>query len=348
MGWDKQDDGYTTTIALPRTADELSVFARGLSTSGDVSIIQDERLHDTDKVHIDVVAKHMTYLYLDVFAVCILEKKTGHRGVGIFTPTQWSSRAARPRFEFDVTIRLPKVPDSHPLHIPSFETHLPNFSHHVGDLLGHVNFDRLSLYGSNSHIYARSVNATQGVFNTSNAHIRGQFESHGELTLKTSNADIEADVTMYNHNADVPSNVHLTSSNAYINSTVNLPSGYAFTVTTTTSNGRIALDVPSLAADARLMLTAETSNTPAEVRVTNAFEGTFDVRTSGAKAIVRHAPATDPTGRGRRRTHQESGSVSHVKGSVQWLGEHVEAIPSSNSEGSVVVRTRNAPATLYL
>jgi hypothetical protein len=60
------------------------MFARGIQTSGNVVILQDERAHETDTVHVDIVAKHMTPNRLHLFAVCMLERTPGEQGVGIF------------------------------------------------------------------------------------------------------------------------------------------------------------------------------------------------------------------------------------------------------------------------
>ena len=150
------------------------------------------------------------------------------------TPTKWRSGGHLPSFDFDVTIRIPKLYSEHPLRIKSLETHLPNFEHHVGDLLGAVNFDSLSLQSSNAHIFSRvrstssmlygelrilimtlqSLNVTKGNFRTTNAHIRGHYESHGNLSLQTTNSDIVADVSLFSDDPNIQNTLALRTTNA--------------------------------------------------------------------------------------------------------------------------------------
>lgn len=52
--------------------------------SGNVVIIQDERMHEPDTLHVDVVAYHDASSYLHAISVCALERKPGEQGIGIF------------------------------------------------------------------------------------------------------------------------------------------------------------------------------------------------------------------------------------------------------------------------
>jgi hypothetical protein len=54
---------------------------------------------------------------------------------------------------------------------------------------------------------------TRGTFITSNAPIKGHYESHGSLTIHTSNSDVAVDVSIYNHDPQIENALHLQTSN---------------------------------------------------------------------------------------------------------------------------------------
>ncbi|KAI0821193.1 hypothetical protein BC629DRAFT_433688 [Irpex lacteus] len=340
-------------LEIPRQSDALYLFSRGIATAGNVKIIQDEKAHGEDVVLVDIEARGRTAEWLHVLAVCSLERKSGERGIGIFTPTRWPSGSHRPSFEFDVTIRLPKLSSESPLRVKSLETSLSNFEQHVADLAGSVNFDSISLRSTNGHIFSRSVNATKGSFKTTNAHIRGKYESHGDLTLKTSNAEIVADVTLYNHDESVPSVLTLQSSNSKIDSTINLFSSSSlpgsYTLTSKTTNGPQTLTIPVLPPSSTLLLSANTTNSPAKVVLPDTYEGSYVVKTTNSRAVVMNRRGRDPMGRGRKNVQWETGVGPVREGGVRWEEEHLQSVPAARSgEGRVVVKTANAPATLIL
>ncbi|KAI0087089.1 hypothetical protein BDY19DRAFT_956016 [Irpex rosettiformis] len=358
LAWDTIDGAHHVTLDISRTSDVLYLFSRGMETVGNVAIVQDERSavsadgEESQVVSVDIVARGATPMWSHVFAVCALERRNGEKGIGIFTPKKWHSGGHYPSFDFDVTIRLPRSPSGHPLHVKSIETNLPNFEHHVGDLLGSVNFDSLSLRSSNAHIFSRSLNVTHGNFETTNKHIRGHYESHGNLTLRTSNADIVADVSLFNHDPNVENVLNLQTSNAKIESTINLFSSLnhgSYTVSSKTSNGRLSLSVPVLPPDSTLHLSANTTNLAAAVAVPDTYEGTYVVKTSNSRAVVKSDRRRDPTGKERKSIQWESGTGPYREGGIEWKENHVSAVPSTEeARGSIWVSTQNAPATLYL
>jgi hypothetical protein len=117
--------------------------------------------------------------------------------------------------------------------------------------------------------------------------------------------------------------------------------GGDFFITAHTSNGPLALAVPDSPADSKLVLTARTSNKPAEVRLHGAYQGAFSVSTSNDKPEVKQMDEKGDNrqveyagGRGGRRGGE-------VKGYVYEKERNKEL-------GSVVVRTWNAPAVLWV
>ena len=110
----------------------------------------------------------------------------------------------------------------------------------------------------------------------------------------------------------------------------------SFDVQAHSSNGPVELryeDVPG-----RLVSEVRTSNAPAAV-VAPGFEGTFEVSTSNARAVVRDTRVVDPTGAGRRRVvEQETMGRGGVSGRARW--------GRARGEGRCVVCTSNAGASL--
>lgn len=84
IGWEEKDHLRVTTYKLPLSADGMYVFTRGVGIFGNVKILQDTRLHNKDYVEVEVGVPPMTSDRLGSLKVCSLERKAGHKGVGIF------------------------------------------------------------------------------------------------------------------------------------------------------------------------------------------------------------------------------------------------------------------------
>lgn len=98
-GWDWEDGKLSAKFELERSSDVLYLFKRGVKTSGNVVITQDERMHQDDLVHVDIVALPSTASFLHAesmnpqsspagflyaISVCALERAPGQQGIGIF------------------------------------------------------------------------------------------------------------------------------------------------------------------------------------------------------------------------------------------------------------------------
>lgn len=123
-------------------------------------------------------------------------------------PSFWNSN-------FHITVILPDVGNSAPLHIKDLETDLPDSGHQIGDLNNNVIFETISLSGSNGPITVQvrvnstcsilsalnecistlqSLATTTGKINTSNGQISGVFNASQSLLLSTTNSGIHVDV----------------------------------------------------------------------------------------------------------------------------------------------------------
>ncbi|GJE94708.1 hypothetical protein PsYK624_108790 [Phanerochaete sordida] len=335
---------------LDRLADALYVFSRGLFLSGNIVIVQDERIEDLDEVIVEVTPLHNTLHWLHAVSVCALMRSPQEMGIGIFAPTRWRSRSI-PGIEFEIVVRIPKLPDNEVLQIARFETNAPHFTQHIGDLNGTVLFRELSLKSSNSHISSQSVNAIDAEVMTSNSRIDGHYEVSESLRLSTSNQIINVTATMVHRDPELKPGpvLKMKTSNARIDSSVNLISalpkmvfgqGGSFVVEANTSNARLALDFPSAPVDSRLSLYARTSNNNARVQLHPTYEGQFTVKTSKQAATLNDHPVTDPSGRNRtRRVTQYNNKWTYSHGMVLWDGMHM---------GNVHLETSNGRAELDL
>ncbi|EKM53643.1 uncharacterized protein PHACADRAFT_260108 [Phanerochaete carnosa HHB-10118-sp] len=347
--WPAGQEPMMTTFKLDRMSDVLYVFTRGKYLSGNVVITQDERIEDLDSVHVDVTPLHNTPDWLSAVSVCSLMRGPNERGIGIFSPTQWRSSKI-PGLEFEVTIRLPRLPDE-VLQVARLETNVPNFTQHIGDLNETVLFRDLELKSSNSHISSQSLNALVAQVITSNSHIVGQFQASESLGLRTTNGAINVTATLVHSNPEDMQGpvLKMKTSNAKIDSFVNLVStlppmyhgqGGDFTVEANTSNVRLSLDFPTAPVDSKLNLLARTSNAKAHVRLHPTYEGRFSLRTSNQVAFVDNRPITDPSGKNRSRSIAlYNNKWAYAHGLAVWDGEYM---------GNVDVKTSNAPAELYL
>lgn len=172
-GWAHVDGQVTTTFRLSRFEDVLYLYTRGTQLHGNVVVIQDDRIDEPDVVHVDVTAQNSTRTWLHAVSVCMMERAAGEQGVALFvsaanvmnicrcmlnvcaqSPKRWRVDHL-PELSFEVTVRLPKLPEQDGLlQIARLESVMPNFSHHVGDLAGRVLFRNITLRGANAHMYA--------------------------------------------------------------------------------------------------------------------------------------------------------------------------------------------------
>ncbi|KAF7798870.1 hypothetical protein EIP86_010098 [Pleurotus ostreatoroseus] len=342
MDWTHERGHATTSFDLPLDSDALYVFARGSQVAGTIVVTQDEREHDPHKVHFDVAAVHSTPAFLEHISVCAMERRRGERGIGIFTPYNAPNNRHMPTLDFEITVRLPKLGDRDRLELNKFETRLPMFTHQLAELGERVHFQTLDLQSQYSSISSLSVNATKLAIRTSNAPIRGVYQASQSLLLSTTNGVIDAHVTLQAEDDIAPAEASLETSNAPILSHFTLASagaegeGGMFKIRTITTNERLSVDVDRAPLSSKLDLVAQTSNSPARVRLDTTFEGTFVASTSNAAAKVDWSRA-DPAGLNRDRRVTSYAYPGHVQGTVAWDYEHM---------GRVEVRTTNAPVVL--
>ncbi|KAF8802647.1 hypothetical protein BYT27DRAFT_7172708 [Phlegmacium glaucopus] len=339
-----------TTLDLPLSAEALLVLSRGPMSAGSVEIVTSPQ-QGQDVATVEVAVSYFREVIRDQAKVCRILRKDRAVGVGIFTPEWPHWRGPQDRLYFATKVILPEAsPESSPLLIKKFETDVANTIHRVGDLNKKVLFQSLLLKGSNARIDIESVQADLGIIGTSNAAIRGIFNTSASLSLITSNGQIEADVGLSSINASEPK-LSLSTSNGAVTSRISLISdtglGGSFKAGAVTSNGRLDVDFPAAPPYSLLTFGGTTSNARAVVSLNPAYEGSFILSTSLSTPLINQDRSViDPSGRNRERSLNIRKAGRVISGEVFWD----DATEDSNLKpaGLVSIRSSNARVELDL
>jgi len=231
--------------------------------------------------------------------------------------------------------------------VKSFETDVPNTAQFTKYLKSSkLSFNSIVLKGSNAPIVVESLFATTGSLTTSNAGIRGTFNTTTSLLLKTSNSPIQVDVGLHSDSTEPTFVAHTSNGNldARLHLTSSTGSGGKFDITTVTSNSPLLVAFQDAPLDSTITFEAKTSNGRAYAVLHPSYEGNFDIKTSNRfKASLNLLPTADPSGKERkRRTLVQYPKTGHAYGSTSWAGDGRSETPS----GRVNIRTSNSPVTL--
>lgn len=332
-----------TFLELPVDSDALYLFTRGSQQSGRVDIVQSTQ--PTDKVGVQVRVGYFALEALDHANICRLERKANENGVGILTSAFSHFPGNRQQLRFEVKITLPAGKNGEALHIKAFETETSNYSQDVADVWNTISFDKISLRTSNAHVNAKSVTAEDGSIRSSNGGIKGHFNSGSSLQLTTSNGPIQASVSLLNQENGAVSKLKMTTSNGKIGANIDLVThsglGGIFDVETRTSNGPVTLEYTDMPVDSILRSEARSSNAAMSVKLYSTFEGSFDIETSNAAAMLKELSVEDPSGQGRRREVTQRRERCRLRGTAYW-GE------SKEIEGYATVKTSNGRVELVI
>lgn len=336
---------FGISFDLPLSADTLYLLARGSQVKGSLQMISDPTVA-MDTMKVDIYVRHES---LDVFrrtSVCVLERKPGEKGIGIFGPQR--RIFSHPSF-FMISVHLPSSTFP-PLSISAFEANLPSFDIGFPALDHTVHFGSLTLHSTNSMINLISVSSEVADIKTTNNPISGVFRITSSLSLMTTNSPIKANISLENDpNSGKATSLNIKTTNGKLDSAIwlmtvsNSPHhSPRYFVKATTTNSPIGISFPQQHPYSHLDFTATTTNAAAWVRLNPGYEGTFDVSTSNADAQVHYDNrVADPAGKGRTRNIWRNSDMRHAAGWVEWeTGGHVKV--------SVVVLTSNAHNDLIL
>ncbi|KAJ2930149.1 hypothetical protein H1R20_g6957, partial [Candolleomyces eurysporus] len=324
------------SFELPISSDSLYLLSRGAYASGRVDILTSTaQKQDSAAVHVTVRYYHQEVR--DLVKLCKISRRFGDRGVGIFTPRYIGRGNPGNQLYFETLIVFPQSTRRHsPLRIKNLETDVHNTFHQVHEIAEHVVFSDISLTGSNSHISAADLAADVASVQTSNGAILGTFNASKELSLVTSNGLVKVDVHLDNGSSGTPSKLHIKTSNAPLEANISLYASTSgvksqypqYKVDTLTSNNKLEVDFQKSPADSTLYYDGYTSNGPTNVQLHAAYQGSFKVSTSNSWGspelrVREHVP--DPSGRGRKREVEHSTLYKGVlTGSVKWVDDEKE------------------------
>ena len=142
------------------------MLARGQQANGRIAVVS----HQTaisDEITVDIVAESREWDILRGTAVCLMERKKGERGVGIFVSTSLSDTGyvltsigktpkhpiwTRMKTDVDITFKIPHQPATPTLELPRFEVVAPNFQVTLPNADEVVNFHDLTIHTTNMQI----------------------------------------------------------------------------------------------------------------------------------------------------------------------------------------------------
>ncbi|KAG9105387.1 hypothetical protein FRC07_009324 [Ceratobasidium sp. 392] len=344
------------SFQLPINSSLHYLIARGSVYSG-VAVIRGDEGADPNVIGVNVTVRYSSQRALSRAKICMLQTSEGGHGIGIYTPRNrfdWGDEN-RDRLRFLVTVTIP-ISRASLLNLNAFDTHLPNFRHKFEQLGDRVQFEHLSVEGTNGVIQSDSLYVSEGMLKTTNGGINGQFNTTDSLVLQTTNGVVDIDVGITNDDTHRASNLFVQSTNGRLESRVSLltthdqrpqPKGGHFTVQTRTTNGQLNVQFPTSPIDSLLDFDGHTTNSPADISLHASYEGSFRIKTSNGGPEVDNEHARDPTGKGRYRTVNVSkSSKNEVQGKIFW--GHEKDHNEGTETGRAVIQTSNGWARLRL
>ncbi|KAJ7697788.1 hypothetical protein B0H17DRAFT_347687 [Mycena rosella] len=335
----------TASFELPTAADLLFFLSRG-PVSGHIEIIKAPR-YSTGPVEVSVTALYHNPKDLQRTKACRMGPAHEH-GVLVWADPRHPHADPKRDVHFNITVALPTTGMQR---YKDLTTDLALFSHAIDDFFdiwSPTYFDAIRLKTSNAAIVHGGLVGRSAFIETSNAKVEGFFEGL-DLRVKTTNAPILSTAIMVGELAGSESRIQLETSNGAINVLMTLVSDYEDNVlraVVRTSGASLTIDSPSQMADnASLFLDAATSVGPATVRLYSEYEGTYDLRTSLARAEIADDPdIRDPAGEGRQRTIVKTTTGAHARGSIYW--SHDGEPPEGWQRGAIKVTTSTSPVKL--
>ncbi|KAJ7478593.1 hypothetical protein B0H11DRAFT_2027937 [Mycena galericulata] len=328
-------------VPLPR--ETLLLLSEGSLSAGNLKITTSQAVTGIARVHITV--HYYQQDVRDKARICLIDRKDGERGVGIFTPKYWRNPSRTDRLYFEVVLTLPQGFPT--LYLNRLATDVNNFSHDLDSLKDIIHFGEISLKGSNGKISAQTLGAENATLTTSNAvvsadylvapsiavrtsngGISGSFNAVDSIVLRTSNGPINVQVALDVGDSKETKSITMSTTNDRLESNVALftstGTGGIFLVKADTINGRLKTVVSSAPLDSVLNVAATTSNSQASLQLPSTYEGGFELHTSNAVPSIKRLNPYEPDPAHKRRTrHVETeevaGSIEHLRRRIAIL-----------------------------
>ncbi|KAG8983736.1 hypothetical protein FRB90_005788 [Tulasnella sp. 427] len=333
------------------TTSLLKLFIRAgeyAASSGTLVVVSDASI---SVPIIDVTMKFRNPYVRSDTSVCLM-RTPDKVGLGIYTSN--SSAAEHP--SFDLSLHLPAG-----LFVDELVTNLPFFTQNIGS--SREDFETplgtLQLGGSFSPMFVsgRNVTARNVIAQTSFSTIWGHFTTSESLTLQTSQAAINVNVSLVRlSDESKPVALSLTTENAIVQSAVTIstttnntcqdPSVSDFTIHAQSANAPVSVTVihaPDSSA-AKVDVVATSSYAPVVVSLDPLFEGTFSLTSGIGADFDEDDDIPDPLDRGRRRQYTITENTAwEVDGNVTW--DPNDPFPRW---GRANLSTQHAKAILYM
>ncbi|KAJ7170701.1 hypothetical protein C8R43DRAFT_875013 [Mycena crocata] len=349
----KENSGFSSfpysaevSFDFPLPSEALILFSHGALSSGHLKITTSSA--STSLARVQVTVQYHNTAVRDTAKVCVIKRKNGEGGVGIFTLKNWPTHTNTDRLRFEVQLVLPRSSSPSALYINNLTTDVHNFSQDVDALKDVINFGDIHLKGSNGKITVKSMVALNAALGSSNGPISGNYTVSDWLNLRTSNGPVKVNVGMIASDSNAVKSLTMRTSNSLLESIVNLSTssgfGGVFRIKADTSNGRLATQITSCPVNSVLSLDAKTSNSAASVTLPSTYEGGFVLNTSNAEVWVNRVGdnVRDPSGRGRLLgVEVNKSNEGKAAGKVYWDR-------NNGDRGDVTVRSSNGPVSLYV
>ncbi|KAH9935092.1 uncharacterized protein BXZ73DRAFT_100484 [Epithele typhae] len=324
---------YKAVIRLPLDAPQLVFLADAPLASGTFHVVPDAPYGTTSAI-VEVDAYYNDRAAFDALSLCRINK-LGKHGLGIHTPTPWLGPDVDIDKPLDVSVRVrvPVPKSGAALKLNKLTTQMGSFGQYLNRLRD-VHFDEIDIEGVNAFIQPDFLVANTISVKTTNRLLVGQFNVTRSLTLHNENERVSAVVHAFNdaEPGGDATKVSLRTTNSYLAGTLHLHStvpaaapgawpslGGNFHVDARANGEHLWLQFPALPPDARLKLDAANGNSPTDITLHPAFEGTFSLDASEAPDVRWGERVKDPKGLGRTRVANVSETDDGTtEGSVEW------------------------------
>jgi len=237
-----------------------------------------------------------------------------------------------------VTVTIPIGP----LTLQSFSSIFGGLSQSaLSPVFDDVTFESISIISGHGKLAISNLKAARATIATDNKPIAGTFTVTEKLSLLTSNAPIDANVTLINNaTLNRPTFLEIITKNASVTTIADLVlassssdildedvKNGSFRVGAFTSSAPVNVTIGSQPVSSILTLSAVTDHGDVNVALPPAYEGKFTLvtRNGGESSVIKNDAALDPGGKGRRRfvdVKKPFGGIA--TGIVKWVDANAD------------------------
>jgi len=284
--------------------------------------------------------------------VCLM-RAMGGWGLSIQVPAQTQND-----YLFNVELVLPRPNGT--AQLSNLATSLPAFNQSFGSLDTYAGLDTFVAIGSTGFIDVQSVNARSIWVQTSGAHITGSFTASENLVLETILSPVLANISLSHSglDSDPPTYLSVETGRSDINASVTLytPASSAGEYNSSVFNAKLKTFSGTLesnffhdesAQPSALFVNAENTQGLSQVFVDPKFQGTYDVQSNLAPAIVDKSDEDPSTEKDLQRQYTDDLVTPNMAlGWVGWGSRDHSTV--QQTQGHIKVVSSLSPAVLQL